>query len=369
MDYVEMNIYSEKMVDMVENPPDRVHTISHTDLDGYGCEALLKIAFDDSLSHTWERTNPGKSLLESLEKALKMFDEAGLDLLMITDLNLTQEAYDLLSNSDHLDKVVWIDHHQTTNVDCDPYWWEENTCILSSYDGEQTCAASLLWGLCRDRVDITFYIGDYVTEMIRMYDTYSFKTDIETSPIFFAELPGRAYHPAYLLNTAYHLGDAGRTFIDSLYAIYDCHTKNIENFIIYGLDVLYDGIYRSLVLNALKQDVDYVAKKLEKSFEQSVTINGHKYKFRAVFAEKLMNDVGHEIMSVYPDLDFIAIIGDNAISFRSERDDIDLSQIAKAFNPLGGGHKKAAGAGITPELRKVMVDTTITKALELAAAE
>lgn len=371
MNYVEMPIYSSKLIKMVENPPKRVHTISHTDLDGYGCESLLKFAFDDAYSHTWDRTNPGKPLIESLEKALELFNtKLGLDLLVVTDLNLTQEVYDLLSNSGHLNKVIWIDHHQTS-VQCDSFWWEENSCILSSYGGEQTCATSLLWGLCRDRVeDITFYIGDLVSEMIRMYDTYSFKTDIDTAPICFAGLPGKAYHPAYLLNTVYHLGDAGRTFIDYLYEVYDCrYASSIDEYIIYGLDVLCDGIYRSLVVNALKQDVDYVAKKLEKSFEQVAAINGREYKFRAVFAEKLMNDVGHELMSIYPELDFVAIIGDNAISLRTEKDNIDLSQIAKSFNPLGGGHKKAAGAGITPELREIMVDTTIAKALELAATE
>ncbi len=375
MDYREMNIYSSKLIEMVENPPERIHTISHTDLDGYGCESLFKQAFMEK-THTWDRSNPGKPLIESLEKALELFESADLDLLVVTDLNLTQEAYDLLSNSGHLDKVIWIDHHQT-QVDWDNMWWEENSCILSSYEGEPICATSLVWGVLRyvdiENIDIFFEIGDLVSEMIRMYDTYEFKKD-PVNNISFAGLGlnSKIYHSAQLLNTVYHLGgDVGRNFIDLIYATYEINKppRSMNDLIIYGLNNIHDGIYKSLVINVLKQDADYVEKKLEKSFERSATINGHEYKFRAVFAEKLMNDVGHELMAIYPELDFVAIIGDNAISLRTERDDIDLSIIAKAFNPLGGGHKKAAGAGITPELRQIMVDTTITKALELAATE
>ena len=362
MDYREMNIYSSKLIEMVENPPERIHTISHTDLDGYGCESLLKFTFSKK-NHTWDRTNPGKPLLESLKKALELFDSANLGLLVVTDLNLTQEAYNLLENSGHSNQVIWIDHHQTS-VNWDYIWWEENSCILPSYEGEPTCATSLVWGLIRDSYashPILDDIGDLVSEIIRTYDTYEFTKDAENG-IVFAGLE-KKYHPAYITNTAYHLGDAGKVFVDLLWTT---QGNSMVDIMIYGLDHIHDGIYKSLIVNALKQDVDYVTKKLEKSFEQNAIIDGREYKFRAVFAEKLMNDVGHELMSIYPDIDFVAIIGDNAISLRTEKNDIDLSQIAKSFNPLGGGHKKAAGAGITPELREIMVSTTIAKALELA---
>lgn len=362
MRYENMTIYSSKMVDIVENPPEAIHLITHTDLDGYGCESILSAIFPVLYI---ERTNPGKPLIDSLEKAIDKFSK-GLDILIVTDLNLTPEAYDLLNASGYIDKVIWIDHHQTNVENFDSYWIEENTCILSEYFGEPTCATSLVWGLCRDSINnrnILDNIGDLVTETIRMYDTYEFTKD-NSSLISFAG-NDKTYHPAYILNTAYHLGNAGKIFVDELYGLQD-DVSDMISLMLNGLYHINDGIYNSIIGSTLFKDADYVNKKLEKSFEQITIINGRVYKFRAIFAEKLMNDIGHELMAIYPEVDFIAIIGDNAISLRTEKDNIDLSQIAKAFNPLGGGHKKAAGGGITPELREYMVSTTVSKALELA---
>lgn len=364
MKYENMNVYSNKMTDIMENPPKRIHLITHTDLDGYGCESIISNILP---SITGERTNPGKPLIDSLEKAIAMFDNEGLELLIVTDLNLTPEAYDIVRSSKYLDKVFWIDHHRTNIESFDSTWVEENTCILSEYMGEPICATSLVWGLCRNSVNNTNIcndVGDIATEMIRMYDTYEFTRDANSPSISFAG-NDKAYHPAYILNTAYHLGNAGRRFVDELYVSqYDA--GDMTSLILNALYHINGGVYNDVINSILFRDADYVNKKLEKSFEYTAVINDREYKFRVIFAEKLINDVAHELMVIYPEVDFVAVIGDNAISLRCEKDGIDLSQIAKAFNPLGGGHKKAAGAGITPELRGYMVNATISKALELA---
>ena len=59
---------------------------------------------------------------------------------------------------------------------------------------------------------------------------------------------------------------------------------------------------------------------------------------------------------MFPEYDFIEIINfsSNGVSFRTRKDDVNLTKLAKVFN--GGGHPKAAGCPIPNELKYNFID-------------
>ena len=63
-----------------------------------------------------------------------------------------------------------------------------------------------------------------------------------------------------------------------------------------------------------------------------------------VYAEEHINIIGNTLCRRHPEIDCVALIscGSNSISFRSVKDDMDVSALAKMFG--GGGHRLAAGA-------------------------
>ena len=73
-----------------------------------------------------------------------------------------------------------------------------------------------------------------------------------------------------------------------------------------------------------------------------------------VFAESNISELGNVICENNPDIDFAMIINiDKSISFRTVKDNVDVSEIAKSLN--GGGHKKAAGAPILEEIKDRLI--------------
>lgn len=69
------------------------------------------------------------------------------------------------------------------------------------------------------------------------------------------------------------------------------------------------------------------------------------YSNAVVFAEKHTSYLGSYLLEAKPEYDICTIISmPDRISFRTRREDVDVSKIAQTLG--GGGHKKAAGAVI-----------------------
>ena len=91
--------------------------ISHTDLDGYGCQLITKEYFKEGFFYN---ANYGLEVKLSIKKVLEQLLEYKEDeiLILISDLNLTfQEAKDLDNDVDKLlkngykIKLQLLDHH------------------------------------------------------------------------------------------------------------------------------------------------------------------------------------------------------------------------------------------------------------------
>ena len=103
--------------------------ISHTDLDGYGCQLITKEYFKKG---SFYNANYGLEVKLTIKKVLNEIEKYKYEeiLFFITDLNLTfQESKDLnknikkLLNQGYNIKLQLLDHHGTGQKSADEFYW------------------------------------------------------------------------------------------------------------------------------------------------------------------------------------------------------------------------------------------------------
>lgn len=96
-----------------------------------------------------------------------------------------------------------------------------------------------------------------------------------------------------------------------------------------------------LLLELQQEKIDkYIQKKNNEIIEYKIG----EYSVGIVFAEQFVSELGNKLSLLNPQYDLITMVGDNSISYRTTKNNIDCSKVAKLFG--GGGHKKASGSQI-----------------------
>lgn len=104
--------------------------ISHTDLDGYGCQLLTKLYFKD---HFFLNANYGLEVKLSIKKVLEEIRKLSIDekiFFLISDVNLTpneaknlNKEINLLKDDKYNITLQLLDHHATGQKSADDYEW------------------------------------------------------------------------------------------------------------------------------------------------------------------------------------------------------------------------------------------------------
>lgn len=99
-----------------------------------------------------------------------------------------------------------------------------------------------------------------------------------------------------------------------------------------------------MLLEIQQEKIDkYIKKKNNEIIEYRID----EYSVGVVFANQFISELGNELSSLNQQYDLIAMIGENSISYRTTKNNIDCSNIAKLFG--GGGHKKSSGSRISED--------------------
>ncbi|MEA2017177.1 MAG: phosphoesterase [Campylobacterota bacterium] len=108
----------------------RFFHISHTDLDGYGCQLITKKVFPDAVFYNANYGLEVKLFLKDALEKIELIDKNIEIFLLITDLNLTtDEAKKLhrditrLNDNGHNIKLQLLDHHGTGQKSADKFDW------------------------------------------------------------------------------------------------------------------------------------------------------------------------------------------------------------------------------------------------------
>ena len=285
-----------------------IKLFTHTDLDGVSCEILGRIAFGEDIDVV--RCGYG-NIDDKVEEFINSDEE--YDKLFITDISVKKELADALNNVS--DKVILLDHHKTA------LWLNEYPYALVQAEDKSVgkmCGAYLFYEYLKknhkefdDTPALKLFI-DYV----RMYDTWEWKEKYANI------IPKRLNDLMYI--------DGPNEFIDKM-----VYRLGNNLFILDDTDLMKLQIEQTYINS-------YIAQKNE-----TLMINDDlfpEYTVGITFADKYISELGNKLCELHPELDFVVLINMSTltVSYRTVKDNLDLSDIAKGFG--GGGHPKASGS-------------------------
>lgn len=291
-----------------------IKLFTHTDLDGVGCAILAKLAFRDKVDIEYCK-------YDTIDKQVDDFVYGsgieGVKMVYITDISINNTKLIKTINAIYDHKFKLFDHHATAEHLSDYHW-----CTVTVYNdgGIKTCGAELFYDYLVNR---GYLKGNNVIQKfvnaVRNYDTWRWKTLDEQE------------------------GKEIKQFNDLLYIlgrdefIGRCMTRFKGN-----KNVLAFSKSERELLDRRQTEIDvYFETKKNQMFLWKW--RDPNKRFGVVFADRFISELGNRLCEERPDLDFVMIVdmGAMKISYRSTKDDVDVSVIAKAYG--GGGHKAASG--------------------------
>ena len=317
--------------------------ISHTDLDGYGCQLITKEYFKEG---SFYNANYGIEVKLTIKKVLEeilAFKEEDI-LLLISDLNLTfQESKDLdrdiskLIEDGYKIKLQLLDHHMSGKKSADAYYWyylDEKRCatkivydyIFEEYDGFDFTVSSWLEPLVNaiNAVDIwldhqikNFEFGKVVMSMISKVR--------EVNNILFADLNRELRF--YLLKEAAKFLDEvdGHIKLDN-----EVHFLKKEFLKLDNKDDTLDNLSASYLVKSL----------IDVKGDLTVVFKGHKGLLTYCLGS--ISIPANAFLKANPDYDFFIDVNKKGnASFRADGK-VDVSQMAAKIAG-GGGHVNASG--------------------------
>jgi uncharacterized protein len=317
--------------------------ISHTDLDGYGCQLITKEYFKEG---SFYNANYGIEVKLTIKKVLEeilAFKEEDI-LFLISDLNLTfQESKDLdrdiskLIEDGYKIKLQLLDHHISGKKSADAYYWyylDEKRCatkivydyIFEEYDGFDFTVSSWLEPLVNaiNAVDIwldhqikNFEFGKVVMSMISKVR--------EVNNILFADLNRELRF--YLLKEAAKFLDEvdGHIKLDN-----EVHFLKKEFLKLDNKDDTLDNLAASYLVKSL----------IDVKGDLTVVFKGHKGLLTYCLGS--ISIPANAFLKANPDYDFFIDVNKKGnTSFRADGK-VDVSLMAAKIAG-GGGHVNASG--------------------------
>lgn len=293
-----------------------IKLFSHNDLDGVGCAILATLAYGDNVDISFCPHIKINSLVETC------FRKGKYDEVHITDISVNPAL--ALKIDESMKPYMLLDHHQTSEQLNQFSWCKVE---VNDKDGKPTCGTKLYydWLVENNKLQKTNVLDEFV-EIVRNYDTWLWP----------------------------ELGDYGLVSkdVNDLLYLYDR-----PKFMKWAIKSINDGgfpmfsVTDQAVLDVNKAQILAYVDEKEEDMEVA---QYYGYNMGLIFADNYTNDIAHILCARHPEIDYMAIVNASScrVSLRTEKDNVDVSEIAKLFN--GGGHKQAAGFSFTKHTKQKM---------------
>ena len=309
------------------------YLFTHTDLDGVGCAVLAKLAFGEDVRITYCDYDYVDAIIHDFIDEVCLSEEEN-DKVFITDISISNWLAEKIDECNARFYVRLMDHHKTAEYLNKYDWCEVTTHKENLLETIPTCGTELFYAYLTDMGYLSKgnkIIREFVN-FVRDYDTWRWKDFENGKPIKeFNDL-------LYILGR-----DA---FIERCMSRFKGNRHIVE----FSKD-------ERAMLDKRQAEIDeYV---INKSFELDV----HKVDgvlCGVVFAEKYFSELGNRLCEEFKDtINFVMMIdmGKRVVHYRTIHDDVDVSEVAKAFG--GGGHPPAAGNTFTRDQRWNVIDCII----------
>ena len=314
-----------------------IKLFTHNDLDGLSCALLAQLAF--GIEEVDFETCRYEDINEKFEAYISEKQYLNYSHCFITDISINNELAtkidDLMHDSSFIEnnngmplKLSLIDHHISAQS-LDTYKW----CHVEVANnlGIKGCGTTLFLRALKEvnapnnKLLSSPLVRTYV-EKVRRYDVWDWQAleDLEAkqlNDLFF--ILGKERFLTYWYNRM--LDDQGTFSFDSTH---------------------------KLLLELKQNEID---KYIEARDEELITTEIAGYKAGVVFACRFQSELGNQLATLHPELDFIAMINvGGGVSCRTVKEDVNLAEIAALFG--GGGHAKAAGLPVPDEIRQLVIN-------------
>ena len=280
-----------------------IKIITHRDLDGSGCAIVIKSLTVEDIDVTHcSYNNVDEITLEAI-KNHKMYSK-----IYITDISVSETVAKELDKIKG--KVVLIDHHPTAEW-LNKYDWA--TVQIEQEEGK-ACGTTLVYKYLTQENKLVNPSMELFTELVRRFDTwewvekYNDEAAKKLNDLFYIK-----GIECFMEDMIEKLSNNYPIFSNAEITFLDWRQKEIDRYI--------DGKNKDLIVTKILD-----------------------YKAGIVFADNHISELGNKLSTLNPDLDFIAIIKQKTVSYRTTKENVDLTKVAKYFG--GGGHPKASGSQI-----------------------
>ncbi len=331
----------------------KMYHLSHTDLDGYGCQMVTNRYFDNIKFYN---SNYGKEINERFEEIFSdiSHDKNEKNIILITDLNLTPEQakeFDSrvkISNENIL--LLLLDHHKSGQNCANDFEWY--------YLDDSRCATKISYDFFASIFEEDLKLSKFV-DVVNAVDIWlDDKDEFELGKVCLGLVSGakeinRIMFPKE--NSLYMFELLNK--IQPYFELENPHIALDEN-----IHKIKKEIFRQEdddTLNNLisKQNVQMLSKNREK---MEIKYENH----RGILTYNIGNVsvIGNDFLKANPDFDFFMDISSRkTISLRANGK-IDVSKMA-AHLANGGGHPNASG-GLIGSFKDSFIYSNIKKQIE-----
>ena len=334
-----------------------MHHLSHTDLDGYGCQMVTKHYFESILFYN---SNYGKEINECFNQILDTIQSSTHEnhVILITDLNLTlDQAKEFESKANICEKnvlLLLLDHHKTGQECFETFEWY--------YLDSNRCATKITYDFFATLYGADVALSKFV-DVVNAVDIW-----LENDPSF--EL-GKVCMG--LVSGAKEVNKVMFPTENSAY-IFDL-LNNAQNYFTcndapIALDDAIHQLKKSFFLtthnNTLSNLVSEFNVKLLTKNRDKMMITYKQYKGILTYNIGNVSVIGNDFLTANPDIDFFMdVTSKKTISLRSNGK-VDVSQMA-AHIANGGGHHNASGGLLSTFKDAFIYDTIKSQVMSIIA--
>lgn len=304
----------------------KMKLFTHTDLDGAGSAVLAMLMDADTDIQFCENAEVDTAVRRFIDSAEY---EKYTD-VVIADLSVSPETAEMIDRNAFTEygdqRFHLLDHHKTAQH-LNKYSW---AVVAVSIAGVLQSGTQLFYDCISKIFEFDKFnknsVVDSFVEGVRSWDTWDWKSNEDYYAEKLATLHNEIGLQDFVLNMHTNLSQ-GRMFSD----------PNIT--------------------------VIELAQSREWRYIQSMKTRWTPVKygdliFAGIIASQYTSKLGNVISSEHPELAGVVILTEFGLSFRTTRDDVDVSEIAKQLG--GGGHSKAAGVTLDEKARGALVQQSLS---------
>lgn len=325
-----------------------LHHLSHTDLDGYGCQMVTKHYFK---TISFYNSNYGKEINECFNQILDTIQNSPLNnhAILITDLNLTQEqAQEFDSKLSMCEKkahLLLLDHHKTGQECANNFEWY----FLDS----SRCATKITYDFFAKLYGHDEKLSRFV-DVVNAIDIWlEDKAEFELGKVCMGLVSGarevnKVMFPKVNSTYIFSLLEEAQTF----FTCKDSHIVLDDN-----VHTLKKKFFHKKQNDTLTNLVSAYNVGLLSEQKEQMTISYKAYKGILTYNIGNVSVIGNDFLNANPEFDFFMdVTSKKTISLRSSGK-VDVSQMA-AHLANGGGHHNASG-GLLSSFKDAFIYDTI----------